>query len=188
MLESSFGEKVMSNALFYQRFVDRFPSVKSAKPKDICFFVSRRGKYGYLSNFLIEKGGHIGEDGILFCSSEHELHYLKAKTFSDTKVMKMILQTKDPAQAKKLGREVSGFDEEIWRERRYKCVLQSVWNKFGQCSELSKILLSTGDNYLVESGMTLFLAWVCGNLRRVIQGDAKLMIRLLTSTPTSGRA
>ena len=38
-----------------------------------------------MSDWLIEKKGHVGEDGILFCSSEHELMYLKAKTFSDEK-------------------------------------------------------------------------------------------------------
>lgn len=148
--EQTYG-RVSNISMLEGKFVDRFPSVKSAKPKEVCFFVSCRGRYGYLSDWLVEKKGHVGEDGILFCSSEHELMYLKAKLFSDEKIMRRIAQTEDPAEAKKLGREVSGFNEKIWCEQRYKCLLQAVWNKFSQCNELSKLLLSTGDNYLAES-------------------------------------
>ena len=93
-------KKVASHALFHQKFVDKFPSVKSAKPEEMCFFVSRRGRYGYLSNWLLEEEGHFGEDGFLFRSSEHELMYIKAKTFSDEKMMRKIVRTKDPARQK----------------------------------------------------------------------------------------
>ena len=136
---------------FYEKFVESFPEIKSAGPEDFCFFVSRRGKYGYLSNFLIEKGGHFGEDGILFRSSEHELMFLKAKTFSDARIMRLIVQADDPAEAKRLGREVSGYEERVWREKRYNCLLQSVWHKFSQDNELTKLLLSTGDKYIAEA-------------------------------------
>ena len=33
---------------FYEKFVERFPSIKSARPEDFCFFVFWRVKYGYL--------------------------------------------------------------------------------------------------------------------------------------------
>ena len=33
-------KKVASHALFHQKFVDKFASVKSAKSEEICFFVS----------------------------------------------------------------------------------------------------------------------------------------------------
>ena len=77
--------------------------------------------------------------------------YLKAKTFADQSTMQMIMRSEDPAQAKKLGLEVAGFDENVWREKRYECVFQAVWNKFSQDNELSKLLLSTGEKYLAES-------------------------------------
>ena len=143
---ASFNEKKS-----YPKFVDRFPQTKFANPEDFCYFVSRKGRYGFLSNWLVEKGnGHVGEDGHNFLTSEHELMYLKAKVFKDVKVMGLILETKDPAKVKKLNRQVSNFKERIWFGKRYKCCYQVVFNKFSQSPELKKLLLSTGDKYLVE--------------------------------------
>ena len=43
--------------------MDKFPLTKSSLPEDFCFFVSRRGRYGFLSNWLIEDhNGHIKKD------------------------------------------------------------------------------------------------------------------------------
>ena len=146
------GQKVKDDAKFYPRFVDKFPLTKSSLPSEFCFFVSRRGRYGFLSNWLTEDyNGHIGEDGHRFRTAEHELMFLKAKVFQDLRVMKKILRTENPAHVKKLGREVSGFSEDVWRTKRYKCVLQSVYNKFSQSPDLTKLLLSTDEKFLVES-------------------------------------
>jgi ribA/ribD-fused uncharacterized protein len=146
------GQKAKDDAKYYPRFVDKFPLAKSSLPEEFCFFVSRRGRYGFLSNWLIEDhNGHIGENGHRFLTAEHELMFLKAKVFQDLRVMKMILKTENPAHVKQLGREVSHFREEVWREKRYKCVLQAVYNKFSQSPDLTKLLLSTGERFLVES-------------------------------------
>ena len=65
--------------------------------------------------------------------------------------MGLILKTKDLAKVKNLSRQVSNFKERIWFGKRYKCCYQVVFNKFSQSPELKKLLLSTGDKYLVES-------------------------------------
>ena len=72
---------MVENAQFYKRFVDLYSKAKYAEPGDFCFFVSTRGRHGYLSNWLLEEHGHFGEDGILFTSAEQELMYLKANVF-----------------------------------------------------------------------------------------------------------
>ena len=83
--DGHFGRLIFHYASFnekksYPKFVDRFPQTKFANPENFCYFVSRRGRYGFLSNWLVEKGnGHVGEDGHNFLTAEQELMYLKAK-------------------------------------------------------------------------------------------------------------
>ena len=45
-------------------------------------------------------------------TSEHVFMYMKARFFGDHEKAKQIIETPDPKTAKKLGREVKGFDEE----------------------------------------------------------------------------
>ena len=114
--------------------------------------MSQCSRYGFLSNWLIEdQNGHIEENGHQFRAFEHELMSLKAKIFQDLRIMKKILKTENLVHVKQLSREVSYFNEEVWRKKRYKCVLQSVYNKFSQSLDLIKLLLSTDERFLVES-------------------------------------
>lgn len=66
-------------------------------------------------------------------------------------VMKTILSTTNPAQMKKLGRSIKGFDEDIWQKWRYSIVLKGNLLQFTQDPELQKILLATGDKIIVEA-------------------------------------
>ena len=76
------GQKAKDDAKYYPRFVDKFPLTKSSLPEDFCFFVSRRGRYGFLSNWLIEDhNGHIKKDGHRFRTAEHELMVFKGESF-----------------------------------------------------------------------------------------------------------
>lgn len=72
---------------------------------------------------------------------------------------------------KQLGREVKGFDEEIWNSFKVPIVLTGNYYKFSQLEELRKYLLGTGDSLLVEAspydkvwgiGMNAEEASVCG--------------------------
>ena len=42
--EQTYG-RVSNISMLEGKFVDRFPSIKSAKPKEFCFFVSCRGRW-----------------------------------------------------------------------------------------------------------------------------------------------
>ena len=119
-----------NDALYYKKFVDLFPDVKIPGPKKFIFFVGRRERWGYISNWLLEAHGHFSEDRYLFRTLEHKMMYLKAKLFEDTEIMKKIIRAHDPSEAKALGLQVSGFNEKIWRHYRYKFILQAVWHKY----------------------------------------------------------
>jgi ribA/ribD-fused uncharacterized protein len=54
-------------------------------------------------------------------------------------------------RAKALGREVRGFDEQRWAERRFGIVVDANMAKFGQHPELREFLLGTGDRVIVEA-------------------------------------
>jgi len=61
-----------------------------------------------------------GEKGSEFRlpTSEHVFMFLKARFFRDIETAKKIMEVSDPREAKKLGREVKGFDEKSWEGYR----------------------------------------------------------------------
>lgn len=90
-------------------------------------------------------------DGLQYHTAEHWMMAGKARLFKDEEILGKILEAKSPAQAKKFGREVRGFDQAAWESARYGIVLQGNLHKFGQHAELKDFLLSTGDKILVEA-------------------------------------
>lgn len=80
--------------------------------------------YPCIINFSIN-----GENKI-FHSSEQFFMWLKAKTFNDEKIANEILNTQNPAKAKRLGRKVNGFSEEIWAEKRKNAMKLALRHKF----------------------------------------------------------
>lgn len=90
-------------------------------------------------------------DGIEYRSAEHWMMAKKAALFGDGEMEARILGCQSPAEAKKLGREVSGYNEEEWVANRYNIVMQGNYHKFSQNDELKKFLFSTGDRILVEA-------------------------------------
>lgn len=75
----------------------------------------------------------------------------KARLFGDTQTERQVLEAPSPARAKALGRQVRGFDEAVWAERRYALVLAVSLAKFGQDAELGAYLRGTGNRVLVEA-------------------------------------
>ncbi|MDB6132341.1 MAG: hypothetical protein JWM59_584 [Verrucomicrobiales bacterium] len=90
-------------------------------------------------------------EGITYPTAEHWMMAEKARLFHDRKGLANILTAKSPAVAKKLGRQVAGFEEEIWLRHRWEIVLRGNAAKFGQHPELKQFLLGTGDRILVEA-------------------------------------
>ena len=65
-----------------------------------------------------------------------------------------ILDARDPRTAKRLGRQVRGFDQAVWERDRFDIVVRASAAKFGQDRELRAYLLATADRVLVEASPT----------------------------------
>lgn len=102
----------------------------------------------FLSNFHACK--FVDENGISFSNTEQYFMYHKAITFNDFEIAKAILTTDNPFEAKALGRQIRGYDDIIWNEKRYKVFRDANMLKYTQNPELKKKLLDTGNLVLVE--------------------------------------
>jgi len=78
--------------------------------------------------------------------------YIKAKFFGDeNKAGEIVRLGSNPAIAKKLGREVSGYDEEAWSASRFDAMYAAVKAKFESDRVLSRQLMETDTKTLVEA-------------------------------------
>lgn len=77
-----------------------------------------------------------------FHNSEQYFMYIKAITFHDDKIAEQILREGiDPKKAKKLGRKVSNYDNDVWDKLRYRVMLKANMLKYTQNEQLKKNLL-----------------------------------------------
>ena len=90
-------------------------------------------------------------DGVRYETAEHYMMAEKARLFGDSAACQKILAASHPGAAKKLGREVRGYDEAIWSQHRFEIVVQGNEAKFGQHNELKAYLLNTKARVLVEA-------------------------------------
>jgi len=129
-------------------------SIKQSEPPAFLFFwghtsrdVAQIGKeclsQWYRRAFLFE--------GLSFPTAEHWMMYEKARLFQDESIMLSMLDDENPAVAKKLGRQIRGFDEETWNREKGRIVFEGNLHKFSQNPELADFLFSTGDRVLVEA-------------------------------------
>ncbi len=75
----------------------------------------------------------------------------KARLFGDSEIREKILRSGSPGAAKQLGREVRGFDQDIWERERFDIVVKGNVQKFSQNQELGKFLIDTKKRILVEA-------------------------------------
>ena len=117
----------------------------------IGFYGIHENQYGCFSNWY---SSPFTFRGIKFDSGEQFMMYQKAVTFNDARIAQQILATNSPAEIKRLGRKVSGFDEQIWEGRRQIIVYSGLLEKFRQNSHLKQLLLSTGNSIIAECSPT----------------------------------
>lgn len=89
-------------------------------------------------------------DGTEFTSAEHYMMWRKALLFDDARIAARVLEVRHPGEAKKLGRQIRGFDESVWEQARFEIVVAGNVAKFGQDDALRDFLLGTGSRVLVE--------------------------------------
>ncbi|WP_410872306.1 NADAR family protein [Nocardia sp. A7] len=90
-------------------------------------------------------------DGVEFASAEHYMMWRKALLFGDAVTAAKVLEVGHPSQAKKLGRQIRDFDENVWVGARFGIVVAGSVAKFGQDDALRKYLVGTGSRVLVEA-------------------------------------
>jgi hypothetical protein len=90
-------------------------------------------------------------DGVTYPSAEHYMMAAKALLFDDAEIAARIQAAPHPGAAKMLGRQVRGFDEQRWAQRRFDLVVTGNLAKFGQHPELRDFLLGTSSRILVEA-------------------------------------
>jgi ribA/ribD-fused uncharacterized protein len=71
-------------------------------------------------------------DGVAYPSAEHFMMAEKARLFGDAAMRERVLAARSPAQAKALGRQVSGFDDAAWNAARFAIVVAANEAKFAQ--------------------------------------------------------
>ncbi|MFF8879723.1 NADAR family protein [Streptomyces flaveolus] len=90
-------------------------------------------------------------DGVEYATAEHWMMAGKARLFEDAEAERRVRAAGHPAEAKKAGRLVRGFDEAVWERERFRIVVEGSVHKFASDPALRAFLLDTGDRVLVEA-------------------------------------
>lgn len=90
-------------------------------------------------------------DGVQYHTTEQYMMASKARLFGDEDTWNEIMNSYSPAEYKKLGRKVKGFDAVIWDEKKLDIVIEGNKAKFGQNPDLKEFLLATDNAILVEA-------------------------------------
>ncbi|MEU2075840.1 NADAR family protein [Streptomyces sp. NPDC056534] len=90
-------------------------------------------------------------DGVSYATAEHWMMAAKARLFEDAEAERAALSARTPAEAKKAGRLVRGFDETVWARERFGIVVEGSVRKFSSDEALRGYLLGTGTRVLVEA-------------------------------------
>lgn len=88
---------------------------------------------------------------VRFSNNEQFMMYCKAKLFGDEDAASKIIKVTTPREHKALGRQVRGFDEAKWNEKREIYVRKGCQAKFSQNPQMLTFLLETDGTELVEA-------------------------------------
>ncbi|SOD69586.1 hypothetical protein SAMN06272781_2263 [Streptomyces sp. 1222.2] len=90
-------------------------------------------------------------DGVEYATAEHWMMASKARLFGDAEAERRAVAAAGPAQAKKIGRLVRGFDDALWERERLAIVTEGSFHKFAAHPDLGAFLLGTHNRVLVEA-------------------------------------
>lgn len=124
-----------------------------AKPEFLFFWGHRPRRDGSIGPSCLSQWWPAGfeVDGQRFASAEHWMMWRKAEVFDDHDAARRVLEAETPAEAKKLGTQVRGFDPGVWEAERFAVVVAGNRAKFGQHPDLAGFLRGTAPQVLVEA-------------------------------------
>ena len=91
-----------------------------------------------------------GVEDFSFVHVEQYMHACKALLFKDNERLDQILAATDPLETKNLGRQVAGFEDEVWCSLARDIVTRGCWLKFSQNKDLWEQMETTGNRTFVE--------------------------------------
>jgi N-glycosidase YbiA len=121
----------------------------------IYFYVEREKPHGCFSNFSAH-GFMLDE--LYWATSEH---YFQAQKFIDTLYLEKVRQTKMPKDAARMGRDRSLPLRSDWQQVKDDVMRKAVLQKFKTHADIRAILLTTGDEVLMENSPIDYY-WGCG--------------------------
>lgn len=121
----------------------------------IYFYSVREQPYGCFSNFSPHG---IELDGLWWSTTEH---YFQAQKFTEPAPVAAIRQAKTPKEAARIGRERQYPLRGDWEQVKDDVMQRAVLRKFETHAEIREILLSTGEEAIVENAPGDYY-WGCG--------------------------
>ncbi len=97
------------------------------------------------------QGKLIAVNGRKYYTAEQYFMAEKALLFNDYDSYKLIMEEQEPSKCKKLGRNVAGFDDEIWKTAFREILFHGNVGKALSDEKFAEALLSTGDDVLIEA-------------------------------------
>lgn len=121
----------------------------------IYFYSNREEPYGCFSNFSAHG---VDLDGLWWPTTEH---YFQAQKFVGTPSMEKVRRAVSPKQAAEFGRDRQQPLRADWEDVKDAVMFKAVLRKFEFHAEIREILLSTGEEELVENAPGDYY-WGCG--------------------------
>lgn len=100
------------------------------------------------SNWYPQSFDHEGKR---YNCSEQYMMYKKAMLFKDTDVAEMIMEQAHPRKQKFLGRQVRGFDQEVWMAKCQDIMVPALVSKFTQDTYSLNCMLDSVGTTIVEA-------------------------------------
>lgn len=119
-------------------------NITSKKQMKKIKFYKPNAPYGEFSNFSEHS---VFIDGKVWPTTEH---YFQAQKFHGTQHEEVIRNLKTPMDAKIAGQDRSKPLREDWEKIKDNIMRKAVYEKFTQHPELKKLILSTGNAFLIE--------------------------------------
>ncbi|GAA2465242.1 NADAR family protein [Winogradskya humida] len=114
----------------------------------IYFYGAEEVPHGCFSNFS-DHGFDL--DGLWWPTSEH---YFQAQKFEGTRHADLVRRARTPLRAAELGRDPAKLLRRDWERVKDDVMRRAVATKFGAHADIRDILLSTGNEELVEDTTT----------------------------------